>query len=76
VVAVAAGLSHSPVYGISVTGARTATVLGFARVGAPCAGAAVYRYRGREYHRLAASGDVTWWQSTPTAAAAVACATP
>lgn len=72
VVPVVAGLSHSPVFGISGTGTRGTTVLGFVAAGKPCTGAVVYSYRGRSYRRVA-SADVIWWASTPTSNAAVAC---
>jgi hypothetical protein len=72
VVAVVPGLSMSPVFGISSTGARSSTVLGFVPVGKPCTGSVVYSYRGQSYRRFTAT-DAVWWQSTATANAAVAC---
>jgi hypothetical protein len=72
VVAIVPGLNMSPVFGITSTGTRGTTVLGFVPVGKPCTGSIVYSYRGQSYRRFT-STDAVWWQSTATANAAVAC---
>jgi hypothetical protein len=72
VVAVVPGLSMSPVFGITSTGTRSTTVLGFVPVGKPCTGSVVYSYRGLSYRRFTSS-DAVWWQSAATTNAAVAC---
>lgn len=72
VVAVVAGLNMSPVFGISSSGARGTTVLGFVPVGKTCIGTPVYTYRGQSYYRFTPT-DAVWWQSSATSAAAVAC---
>jgi hypothetical protein len=72
VIAVALGVNASPIFGITATGARGTTVLGFVPVGKPCTGPVVYSYRGIGYRRFALS-DAIWWQSTPTNNAAAAC---
>lgn len=72
VVAVVPGLNMSPVFGISVTGTRGSTVLGFVPVGTPCTGSKVYAYRGQDYYHFD-SAKASWWASQATTAAAVAC---
>lgn len=72
VVAVVTGLNMSPVFGISATGTRGSTVLGFVPAGSPCTGSPIYSYRGQAYYRFDVS-KALWWASKPTADAAVAC---
>lgn len=69
---VAAGVAHAPIFGITATGGRSATVVGFAPVGAACTGSVVYRYRNQDYRRPDPA-SVIWWATTPTTNAAVAC---
>ena len=72
VVAVVPGLSMSPAYRITTTGARGTTVVGFVPIGKACVGAPVFTYRGRAYYRVA-RGDVVWWATSPTDAVAAPC---
>lgn len=72
VVPVVPGLGDSPVYSITAAGGRGAAVVGFARVGATCSGAVVYRYRGASYRRVDPAA-IRWWQTGPTTNAAAAC---
>lgn len=66
------GLQHAVVFGITATGGRSSTVLGFVPVGTACEGAIVYRYRAQDYRRIPQAA-VIWWASTPTTNAAAAC---
>lgn len=72
VVAVVAGLNMSPVFGVTSTGARSSTVLGFAPIGTPCTGTSIYGYRSQAYFHVDPS-KVVWWATKATPNAAVAC---
>lgn len=72
VVANVAGISHAVVFGVTSSGGRSSTVVGFAAVGAACEGPVLFRYRNQDYRRLA-SGVVLFWATTPTVNAAAAC---
>lgn len=72
VVPVVSGLSHSPVFSVTSAGARSTTVVGFAKVDAPCIGTARFTYRSRSYYAIARE-HVAWWSTSPTDRVAVAC---
>lgn len=67
------GVDPVPLFGVSASGKRLATVYGFARAGTACIGEPVYSYRGRDYYRVARA-DVGWWETAPNDNAAAPCA--
>lgn len=69
----AAQVTLVPAFGVLASGARSATVYGFVRAGTPCVGPVVYRYRGKDYRRIARA-DVGWWNTSPNDNAAAPCA--
>lgn len=71
-VAVVVGVSVSPAFGVTSSGARSSTVVGFVRLGEPCAGPSLFTYRGQAYRRVDPA-RVTWWATKPSPNVAAAC---
>lgn len=71
VVAVIAGVDHSPVFTVLSGGVRSATVGGMAAVGTECTGPVLFRYRSRDWYRPATFKP---WGVAATANVAAPCA--
>lgn len=72
-IAVVAGVNVVPVFGLSSTGVRSSTVIGFAPLGITCLGDPLAAtYRGQKYYHVNPA-DVIFWATPSTPNAVAAC---
>lgn len=61
VVAVVAGLNMSPAFKVLADNSRSSVVAGFVKVGTPCSGPSVFKYRDLPY-RIVPRETIQWWK--------------
>jgi hypothetical protein len=70
---VVAGVSQTPAYALTATGARGTAVVGFVQVGTACMGPQLLTYRGQGYRKVPRAA-VKWWGLSPQDNVIAACA--
>lgn len=61
VTAVVAGLNMSPAFKVLADNSRSSVIAGFVKVGTPCSGPIVFKYRDLPY-RIVPRETISWWK--------------